>query len=65
VKPSVESIPASPAPTELTEFQEDELCELEARGISRHHLALFLESLRCNLNSEKLRCLIVEEATIE
>lgn len=39
----------------LTEFQDEELRQLEAKGISLHHLALFLESLRANLDPDSVR----------
>lgn len=37
----------------LREFNEDELRQLEGKGITPHHLARFLESLRNNLEESQ------------
>jgi hypothetical protein len=58
VRPSVEPILASPV---LTEFSEKELRALERKGLSIHHLVLFLDMLRNNLHPEQLRKQMVPE----
>jgi hypothetical protein len=45
----------------LTEFTSKELKALEARGISIHHLAMFLEAIRHNLYPDQLKCLMIQE----
>ena len=37
------------------EFDDEELSQLEKKGISAHHLARFLEALRNNLDPSSLR----------
>jgi hypothetical protein len=45
----------------LTEFTSKELKALEAKGISIHHLAMFLEAIRHNLYPDQLKCLMIQE----
>ena len=45
------------------EFNEEELTQLEEKGISRYHVARFLESLRNNIEVPSIRGLLTLEET--